>query len=298
MKKFAILAVPSIALIGAISIYQFGYLNNSDMQLNTRINNNIEENFNILEARLTKADLPNVLKNIVDEETLAENEKGFTPLTLSEQHELAEWRAERGNSLEQDEVYSNYDKETIYALAEQGDVYALQKASDYLMRDLQTQKAMEVLRDAAALGSIKAFYILGARYRTALLSLKESQQTEEEIRAEYGIPTSELFNLEKSLEILSAAHYMTPALRGDMFGSTVYINALENYPLERKFTGDEWRVIIKNANAIYTAIDERREKMNADEFDNSYPAPYARLHGLPKENNMSEKFCEILEGDC
>jgi len=167
-----------------------------------------------------------------------------------------------------------------------------------LIIDLNIPEALDTLRDAAALGSVEALYMLGARYGDAIYSLKKGHETEEQIRDKFNVPVFKDYSLEKSLEILAAAHYMASALRGDAYGAVVHIDAFENYPLQRKIAKEDWPVIIKNANAIYTAIDERREKMNADEFDNSYPAPYARLHGLPKENNMSAKFCEILEGDC
>lgn len=300
MMKNVTVAVLSIGLIGGILLKNTIF--NSDEDINSSLSMDVRESLHkpasVYDPRsLTKVSTPDVLESAIKEDSAIENRDSFSGLTLAEQHEIAEWRTTLGSDLEQQEVYKNYDKETIFSLADQGDIYALQQTSIYLMLDLKTLEALESLQVAASLGSVKALYMIGANYRNALSNYQEGYKTEKQIREEYNIPESSIFTFEQTLEVLAAAHYMAPALRGDPFGSAIEINSFEESDLKRKIAKEDWPIIVKNANAIYANINERREQINADEFDNSYPDPYARLHGLPKENNMANKFCEYLQNN-
>ncbi|WP_086933941.1 hypothetical protein [Agarilytica rhodophyticola] len=302
MKK---ILIPSFLLIGLIGAISFQISNKrttnsalfhsesepiSEIATDNRSNDDYRNTLTLSEMAV-----PSEFKTLVEDKA---SENKFTRLTLAERYELAEWKASRGSSLEQAEIYRSYDQEALLALADQGDIYALQEVSGELMVNSQTSKALEALRNAAALGSVEALYMLGAIYSSTLDNLKKGHETEERIRKDFGIKQSKNFTLEKSLEIIAAAHYMASALRGDIFSAATDIDVFQKHQLKRTISKEDWPVIIKNANAVYASIDERREQLNADEFDNSYPEPYARLHELPKENNMAEKFCELLDGVC
>lgn len=215
-------------------------------------------------------------------------------LTHAEHHTIEQWRTSLGLSHEQSAIYKSYDKETLLSLAAQGDIYALEESHDIFLMELDYKKANQALMDAAIYGSTRAFLTMGSLASSRINSLRNGHRSEQEVREIHNLKNVDI-PIEQALGVLAGAAYIVSAMRGNVMIAGANIKSLQQNILERNFTKEEMRAIVKSAQSLYNNLAAERKKRGLDEFDNSYPEAYARHHGYPKENTVIAESINYLE---
>jgi len=165
-------------------------------------------------------------------------------------YEIQQWKESLGYfSDSYITVYESYDLETLAHLAQSGDIAALQTLAQYYLSERRKDIAKIAYLDAAARGSTYALTMAAQLHRM-----------------EYDDLESE--GADGRAELIEAfALYQTAILRGDKEILSSHIKRFAKI-YDANFSPGERTLIEKKAQAIYESLEEKRNAMGLDGFDN------------------------------
>ena len=214
-------------------------------------------------------------------------------LRPSEIEQINSWISERDYTEEHRAVYEAYSDEVIYRLAMDGDQYALEEGFQRKAREGEAELGLQMLHEAAALGSTSALIDAGYWAQSQLENIREYGASPKLVAKQFGLQSSD-GSVEAELAQIAASYYIAAMLRGNVHMSSQYLEALQKDELGRRFTADEKAAIYRRARGLYDGLEASRAEKGMEAFDNQYPESYALFYGLPEQSVDLAKEIERL----
>lgn len=214
-------------------------------------------------------------------------------LSPSELEQIKSWISERDYTEEHRAVYEGYSDEVIYRLAMGGDQYALEEGFQRKAREGEAEVGLQMLHEAAALGSTSALIDAGYWAQAQLENIREYGVSPKLVAKQFGLQSSD-GSVEAELAQIAASYYIAAMLRGNVHMSSQYLEALQKDELGRGFTADEKAAIYRRARGLYDGLEASRAEKGMEAFDNQYPESYALFYGLPEQSVDLAKEIERL----
>lgn len=187
-----------------------------------------------------------------------DNELTFTN---ADSYDNIQWHADRGYfSEDEQETYRNYDLPTLEAMSKNGDTHALSELGDRHIEQGDIKNAEKYYWDAAAAGSTAVLGKLAHISTEPEFSLNETREERSALRKAGTI---------EALAILKLS-----ATRGDYNASIGVAKTIKSgYEiLEKKpliLSDEELMIIDSRAAEIYRDLQNSRQEMGLNDFDNS-----------------------------
>lgn len=199
------------------------------------------------------------LKKLSEASTEAEflEAAGITP---EDEAEYAQWARQRGFVDERATGYQYYDRATLEAMADSGDMYAQQQLGFEAIRNNEFLRAEVLLRRAATRGSVYAMDLLAFNATSRALEAGNAEEPEQaKQRLMEAWAWSELSNRRGFDKMLWAGTRETNIEHNmDQLG----VELSEEDRAHISAMADEW----------YDSLEQERDTLNLEPFDNSVPA--------------------------
>ncbi len=188
------------------------------------------------------------------------------------------WREARGHNGPQNEVYQNYDKDTLEALVAQGDMRAMHTLADLY---LDSELALTV---SDSYTQAQLLYWKAAQ-QGSTMALEKLAFIEELKLSNHELPTE----TRRMIELQALAYLGAADIRGDRWPSLVYGRGMIDRQNIKVTADDEWTVS-QGAEHIYNQLLAERIEMGLGEFDNSVPSQAQKLFEWLETQPTREKI--------
>lgn len=207
---------------------------------------------------------------------------------LEEKNIREKWEYPRGLLVSEQDLYREFDNESLRGLASQGDTYAMDALGTELIFDKKYKQSFNSFMVAAVHGSINSLQEIGSYIN---IMVEQGIHEPEVIASLYGSGFKFTKGNEKQgLILLSAAYYTVAQFRGEVeVNSDMKKMIIEDKILKRDFTEQEKKTIHRLASTIYKRLSKVRQNKGLPAFDNSYSPNYAKQYGGSEENKFMEE---------